>query len=134
MLTRMALRMGVAMLLVGPRADAQLSDRPLLIEARIPKPPTVVRFSDGRALVYEVHVTNFEPRELTWIGLQATDAATGAPLYALADTALWRDLVRPGATGTQITMGHRCGTASRSATAAERAPCSSLPSPWLRGR
>jgi murein DD-endopeptidase len=107
MLTRMALRMGVAMLLVGPRADAQLSDRPLLIEARIPKPPTVVRFSDGRALVYEVHVTNFEPRELTWIGLQATDAATGAPLYALADTALWRDLVRPGATGTQITMENR---------------------------
>lgn len=88
-------------------ARPQLNDRPLLIEARIPKAPTIARVSDGRVLVYEVHVTNFEPRELTWVGLEATEAATGATVYALADTALWRDLVRPGATGTQITLANR---------------------------
>ncbi|MGH7712592.1 MAG: M23 family metallopeptidase, partial [Gemmatimonadaceae bacterium] len=85
----------------------QLAERPLLIEARVPKPPTIASGGDGNFLVYEVHVTNFEGRELTWTGLDATDAANGATLFALSDTALARDMARPGATGSQVAPQNR---------------------------
>jgi len=85
----------------------QLAERPVLIEARVPKPPTIASGSEGSYLVYEVHVTNFEGRELTWTGLEALDAATGATLYALKDSALARDISRPGATGSQVAPANR---------------------------
>lgn len=86
---------------------AQLAERPILIEARVPKPPTIASGNDGAYLVYEVHVTNFEARELTWTGLEALDAATGTSLFALTDTALARDMSRPGATGSQVAPANR---------------------------
>jgi len=88
-------------------AFAQLAERPLLIEARVPKPPTIANGSEGSFLVYELHVTNFEARELTWTGLEGSDASTGASLFSLADTALARDMARPGATGSQVAPANR---------------------------
>lgn len=97
----------LALALTPVVAFAQLAERPLLIEARVPKPPTIAHGSEGSFLVYEVHVTNFEARELTWTGLDGSDAATGASLFSLADTALARDMARPGATGSQIAPANR---------------------------
>ncbi|MGQ0650577.1 MAG: M23 family metallopeptidase [Gemmatimonadaceae bacterium] len=76
---------------------AQLADRPLLVEARVPKPPTIASGSTGEFLIYELHLTNLEGRELKWTRLDVLDAATGSPLHSLADSALWRDMARPAA-------------------------------------
>jgi murein DD-endopeptidase MepM/ murein hydrolase activator NlpD len=93
--------------LVPAVALGQLAERPLLIEARVLKPPTVATMSDGAFLVYELHVTNFEGRELTWTGLDVLDATSGATILSLADTALARDMTRLGATGSQVTLQNR---------------------------
>jgi hypothetical protein len=98
----------LAMLLLTPLAAlAQLAERPALIEARVPKPPTIASGNDGAYLVYEVHVTNFEAREITWTGLEALDAASGSSLFTLKDSALARDISRPGATGSQVAPANR---------------------------
>lgn len=96
-----------ALALTPVAALAQLAERPLLIEARVPKAPSIANGSEGAFLVYEVHVTNFEARELTWTGLEASDAATGAVLFSLVDSALAREISRPGATGTQVAPANR---------------------------
>ncbi|HJU74356.1 MAG TPA: M23 family metallopeptidase [Gemmatimonadaceae bacterium] len=85
----------------------QLAERPVFVEARVLKPPTIATMSDGSFLVYEVHVTNFEQRELTWSGLEAMDATNGATLVALTDTALAREMTRVGASGSQVTLQNR---------------------------
>ncbi|MGQ0641023.1 MAG: M23 family metallopeptidase [Gemmatimonadaceae bacterium] len=98
----------LALLALAPvTVFAQLAERPVLIEARVPKPPTIASGRDSTFLVYEVHVTNFEARELTWTGLEARDAASGTTLFALTDTALARDMSRPGATGSQVAPQNR---------------------------
>ncbi len=97
----------LALALTPATTLAQLADRPLFVEARVPKAPTIASGSEGAFLVYEVHVTNFEARELTWTGIEGSDAATGATLFSLADSALARELLRPGATGTQATPQNR---------------------------
>jgi hypothetical protein len=74
---------------------AQLADRPVMAEARVPKPPTVATGSTGRFLVYEVQLTNLEPRPISWTRLEVTDATSGTALLTLADSALWRDVARP---------------------------------------
>lgn len=76
-------------------AQAQLADRPLMVEARVPKAPTVATGASGGVLTYEVWLTNLEQRELKWTRLEVLDAR-GGTLQVLADTALWRDLSRPG--------------------------------------
>lgn len=79
----------------APPAGAQLADRPAMIEARVPKPPTVATGSSGSFLIYEVQLTNLEAREIKWTRLDVADGA-GASLLTLADSALWRDIARPG--------------------------------------
>lgn len=76
-------------------ASAQLADRPLMVEARIPKPPTVATGTTGSFLVYEIVLTNLEAREVKWTRLDVRDSR-GAAALTLADSALWRDLARPG--------------------------------------
>ncbi len=76
-------------------AGAQLAGRPLMVEARVPKAPTVATGSTGAFLIYEVMLTNLEAREMKWTRLEITDARGGA-LLSLADSVLWRDLARPG--------------------------------------
>lgn len=99
------LRASAALLALAPAiARGQLAERPLLIEARVLKAPTVASLSDGAFLVYELHVTNFEGRELTWTGLEIIDATSGATVFSLADTALAREMTRLGATGSQLTL------------------------------
>ena len=86
-------RLALALLttLAGRPAFAQL---PFMVEARVPKAPTVVTGSTGSFLVYEILVTNFEVGEIRWTGLEVTDG-TGAPLLTLADSALWDNMTRP---------------------------------------
>lgn len=101
-------RAPLALLALAPAmAWGQLAERPLLIEARVLKPPTVATLNDGAFLVYELHVTNFEARELTWTGLDLLDGTSGATILSLADTALARDMTRLGATGSQVTLQNR---------------------------
>ena len=76
-------------------AGAQLADRPLLIEARVPKPPTLASGPAGDVLVYELHVTNLERQSITWTALDIADASTGVRLALLGDSALSRDIQRP---------------------------------------
>jgi murein DD-endopeptidase MepM/ murein hydrolase activator NlpD len=98
----------LAVLFLSPSTLAgQLAERPLLIEARVPKPPTLASGGDGSFLVYEVHLTNFEPHELTWTGLEASDAASGAVLFSMSDSALAREMARPGVTGSRIAAANR---------------------------
>ena len=75
---------------------AQLADRPVLVEVRVPKPPTLASGRSGDVLTYEVHVTNFTRASVTWTGLDVSEAVTGAPLAAVRDSAFQRDLMRPG--------------------------------------
>lgn len=85
----------LASAVVTASAGAQLADRPVMIEARVPKAPSVATGANGAFLVYEIWVTNLEPRELKWTRVEVTDAR-GRTLHTLADSALWRDLARPG--------------------------------------
>ncbi|MBI3792536.1 MAG: peptidoglycan DD-metalloendopeptidase family protein [Gemmatimonadetes bacterium] len=94
MLRRACLALGLVVL--APSARAQLADRPVLAEVRVPKPPTLATGRQGDVLTYEVHVTNFERTPLTWTALDVQDAATGLSLARLADSAFQRDISRPG--------------------------------------
>ena len=96
-------------------AAAQLADRPLLIEARVPKAPPVASGSGGDYLLYELHVTNLEGREIKWTRLEVSDASegAGAVLHTLSDSALWRDMSRPGAGTIAFLDRPRLGGAQR---------------------
>ena len=85
----------VASLIAMASAGGQLADRPVMIEARVPKAPSVATGANGAFLVYEVWVTNLEPRELKWTRLEVMDGR-GTTLHTMADSAMWRDLARPG--------------------------------------
>ncbi len=77
-------------------AAAQLADRPVLVEARVPKAPTVATSRTGDVLTYELHITNFERQPITWTRVDIQDAANGVSLGTLGDSAFQRDLSRPG--------------------------------------
>jgi hypothetical protein len=66
-----------------------------MVEARVPKSPTVATGSAGAFLIYEVVLTNLESREFKWTRLDVMDGK-GTVLHSLADSTLWRDLTRPG--------------------------------------
>lgn len=100
---------------------AQLADRPVMAEARVPKPPTVATGSTGRFLVYEVQLTNLEPRPISWTRLEVADAASGAVLLTLADSALWRDVARP-AQGSVALLDRQRLTSTQRAVAYLRVP------------
>lgn len=86
------------MLFVAPSvAQGQLADRPVFVEARVPKPPTVASSRDGDFLIYEIHATNLEGKPLTWLSVEVLDAKSGATLSTVRDSALAKDLARPGA-------------------------------------
>lgn len=76
---------------------AQLVDRPVFVEARVPKPPTVASARSGDYLIYEIHATNLEAKPLTWTSVEVLDAKSGATLLTVRDSALAADLARPGA-------------------------------------
>ena len=74
-------------------AQAQL---PPQVEARIPKAPTVAHTGGQDVLVYEIHVTNLTPATQTLTRVEVRDAASGATLAALSDSALRSAIARRG--------------------------------------
>ncbi|MBC7897751.1 MAG: M23 family metallopeptidase [Cytophagaceae bacterium] len=81
---------------LGAVAGAQLADRPLFVEARVPKPPTIATGSTGSFLIYEVQVTSLDAKPLRWTRIDVMNgSADGVVLLSVADSALWRDLLRP---------------------------------------
>ncbi len=78
-------------------APAQLADRPVFVEARVPKAPAVASSRSGDFLIYEIHATNLEAKPLTWLSVEILDANSGATLSTVRDSALARALARPGA-------------------------------------
>jgi murein DD-endopeptidase MepM/ murein hydrolase activator NlpD len=86
----------LAALALPAALPAQLADRPVFAEVRVPKAPTVLTGRAGDALTYEVHVTNFERAPFTWTRLEVQDAATGEVIATLGDSAFQRDIQRPG--------------------------------------
>ena len=81
-------------------AAAQLS-APL--EFRIPKPPTIAAGDGGSFLVYELHLTNFAPANVTLRKIEVlTAGANVQTLLTLQDSALARALSRPGISGALI--------------------------------
>lgn len=116
------------LVLAAQSGGAQLADRPVMMEARVPKPPAVAAGSSGEFLIYEVHLTNLEGREAKWTRLEVLDGSTGASLQVLADSALWRDMARPGA--GQVTLLDRPRLAgSQRAVVFLRVPLGSGPRP-----
>src|SRR5438477_7408316 len=102
-MTRSALRhLTVLGSLAAGLPAASLSAQAILpppIELRVPKPPTVATADAGSFLVYELHVTNFggQPLTLKRVEVVTADAAKRT-LLTLGDSALGRNLARPGAT------------------------------------
>jgi len=104
------LRLHVALLVLAalaPALHAQPASFPPALEARVPKPPTVVHGGGQTILPYELHITNFTNQPITLQkvevlsadaggGGQPTLASSGASLLTLADSALARSLARPG--------------------------------------
>lgn len=85
-------------LLVGrltPAVEAQAVLPPFL-ELRVPKPPTVAAGGGEAFLAYELHVTNFAPQTMTLTKVEVTTGETRRVLVAITDSALRRNLSRPG--------------------------------------
>jgi murein DD-endopeptidase len=91
--------------LVGPSVrpvDAQI---PPSIELRVPKPPTVAAGAAGAFLAYELHVTNLTANDVRLSRIDVLDGPTrptsgvsaGTVLHTAGDSALRRDIHRPGA-------------------------------------
>ena len=78
-------------------AAAQLADRPLFLEARVPLAPLIASSRSGAFLVYEIHATNMEGKPITWTSVDVIDGETGATITTVRDSVLARDLARPGA-------------------------------------
>jgi murein DD-endopeptidase len=75
-------------------AQAQL---PPFIEMRVPKAPTVASGNGASFLVHELHVTNFQPIQLTLTRVEVLSGdADARVLLTLEDSALGRALSRPG--------------------------------------
>ncbi|MBK7832047.1 MAG: M23 family metallopeptidase [Gemmatimonadetes bacterium] len=80
-------------------ARAQLIDRPLFVEVRVPKAPVVASGRSGDWLIYELHATNLEGKPLRWSAAEVLDATTNVSLLTTRDSALVHDLARPGTPG-----------------------------------
>jgi hypothetical protein len=78
--------------------SAQAVSLPPFLELRVPKPPTVASAEGGSFLVYELHVTNFaaEPVLLKRVEV-VTPEEGGRVVFTLADSAVGRNIARPGA-------------------------------------
>lgn len=68
---------------------------PPSIEFSVPKPPTIANSDQGAFLSYELHVTNLTATPFTLRSVEVLDAATHAPIFAIADTPLVRAIARP---------------------------------------
>lgn len=84
---------------VASTLSAQGPSLPPFLELRIPKPPTVATADGTSFLVYEMHVTNFSMPATTIKRVEVTAGNESGPrhvLFSLADSALSRNLTRPG--------------------------------------
>ncbi len=88
-------------------AAAQGVSLPPFLELRIPKSPTVATADGASFLVYEMHVTNFATPPVTIKRVEVAsgkERGSGRVMLTLADSALWRNLSRPG---TDTPIGER---------------------------
>jgi murein DD-endopeptidase len=67
----------ICFLCPASRTLAQSSARPSPVEVVVPKPPTPVIIEGKRALVYELHITNFGPSSLTLTQIQVFASGSG---------------------------------------------------------
>jgi murein DD-endopeptidase len=95
-LRRVVTHCSVAAAVSAGAAAAQSAQLPPNIEFRVPKPPTVALSSTGAFLAYELHVTNLTAVATTLVRVELLDGGSGRTILALADSALLRDISRPG--------------------------------------
>jgi murein DD-endopeptidase len=71
------------------------------VEIRVPLPPTPVKANGRTVLAYEIHVTNFQARDITLnrVEVLAADAAS-RPVISLKDDGLLAAINRPGPSAT----------------------------------
>lgn len=102
------------LLLVARSSTAQLAERQTRVDVQVPKNPTPVVTDGKRVLVYELHVTNFDPQPLVLRQVDVYDRGQSVPLFTLRDSALRQSLRAAGgshdamsASSTQIAAGAR---------------------------
>lgn len=89
----------VAWALAGWMAVRAQSRDPIVstIDAHVGAPPATVTIAGRPHLVYELHVTNFRPSDVTVARVEVLDADRGAVLGDFSGTALSGRIGRPGA-------------------------------------
>ncbi len=100
--------------LVAGSSAAQAPERQARVDVQVPRNPTPVVTNGKRVLVYELHVTNFDPRSLVLRQVDVYGRSQSAPLFTLRDSALRQSVSAVGnghdamsANSTQITTGAR---------------------------
>ena len=87
----------VTLALAVPQWAAAQAQLPPFVEIRVTKPPTVASGNGASFLVYELHVTNFQPAPLTLSRVEVLSGdGDGRVLLTLEDSTLARALARPG--------------------------------------
>jgi murein DD-endopeptidase len=96
--TMSALAGGLMLVAGAALGDTAEPMRAMPLELSVPSPPSPVR-ADGKAhLVYELHMTNFDPRgrDLKLVRLEVAAGAGAKPLLTLEGEALAGVLLQPG--------------------------------------
>ena len=87
----------VSVLLLSLATLLSARERGPRVEVVCPMSPIPVRMNSQQVLVYELHVTNFDTVPLTLKQLEVFGDNERAPLLALADDKLTKDMIRVGA-------------------------------------
>ena len=83
------------------------SRRPIIhaVDVQVPSPPIPVGITGKRHLVYELHLTNFRPSEITLIRVEVSDAVRGNRLGDFRDAELDRLFRRLGPPSETVEKG-----------------------------
>jgi murein DD-endopeptidase MepM/ murein hydrolase activator NlpD len=85
-----------AALVLGAVSGPASGQLPPFVEFRVPKVPLVVIGDSSAAAVYEIHITNLTGNVLALRRVEVVRAADGQVLHVVEDSALARDVARPG--------------------------------------
>ena len=96
-LRMMAAAFGLSVLATGHVPGAGAQQLPVFVEFRVQKAPTGALVGDTAAsLGYELHITNVTAAPLTLRRVEVLDERDGRVLLTLQDSALLREIARPG--------------------------------------